>query len=96
MHIYEVLRRPVTTEKSSRQSDELNQYTFEVDKRANKQLVKEAVETAFDVKVVNVRMVTVPAKKRRYGRRTVVSEPLRKKAIVTLAEGNRIQFFEGV
>ena len=96
MHIYEVLRRPVTTEKSARQSEDLNQYTFEVDKRANKHLVKEAVETAFDVKVVGVRMATVPAKMRRVGRRSVISESEWKKAIVTLAEGDRIQFFEGV
>jgi large subunit ribosomal protein L23 len=96
MHIYEVLRRPVTTEKSARQSEDLNQYTFEVDKRANKHLVKEAVETAFDVKVVGVRVAMVPAKMRRVGRRAVVSESSWKKAIVTLVEGDRIQFFEGV
>jgi len=96
MHIYEVLRRPLSTEKSLKQSDLLNQYAFEVDRRANKHLVKEAVETAFDVKVVNVRMMTVQAKKRRYGRRMVVSRPQWKKAIVTLAQGDRIQFFEGV
>jgi large subunit ribosomal protein L23 len=96
MHIYEVLRRPVTTEKSVRNSETLNQYTFEVDRRSNKHLVKEAVETAFDVEVVNVRIITVPAKRRRYGRREVVSKSLWKKAVVTLAEGDRIQFFEGV
>lgn len=96
MHLYEVLRRPVITEKSARQSEELNQYTFEVDKRSNKHLVKEAVEMAFDVKVVDVRMISVPAKRKRYGRRTVVSEPEWKKAVVTLAQGDRLQFFEGV
>jgi large subunit ribosomal protein L23 len=96
MHIYEVLRRPITTEKSARQSDELNQYTFEVDGRANKHLVKEAVETAFNVKVLDVRVANVPARLRRMGRRTVVSKSEWKKAIVTLREGDRIQFFEGV
>lgn len=96
MQVYEVLRRPVTTEKSVEQSDALNQYCFEVDRRSNKHLVKEAVETVFDVKVVNVRMMTVPAKRRRYGRRLVVSKPSWKKAVVTLAEGDHIQFFEGV
>jgi len=96
MHIYEVLRRPIVTEKTTRQSDELNQYTFEVDRRSNKHLVKEAVETAFNVKVEGVRIVTMPARKKRYGRRVVTSESVRKKAVVTLAEGNRIQFFEGV
>jgi len=96
MHVYEILRRPITTEKSVAQSDELNQYTFEVDRRSNKHLVKEAVKTVFDVEVINVRMITVPAKKRRYGRGLVVSKPMWKKAIVTLAEGDHIQFFEGV
>jgi large subunit ribosomal protein L23 len=96
MHIYEVLRRPIVTEKSTRQSDELNQYTFEVDRRSNKHLVKEAVETAFNVKVEGVRIITVPARKKHHGRRIVVSESTSKKAVVTLAKGNRIQFFEGV
>ncbi len=96
MHVYEVLRRPLTTEKSLKQSESLNQYTFQVDRRANKHLVKEAVETAFDVKVIDVRMMTVQAKRKRYGRRMVVSKPQWKKAVVTLAKGDRIQFFEGV
>ena len=96
MHLYEVLRRPITTEKSARQSDEHNQYTFQVDTRANKHLVKQAVEMAFDVKVVDVRVARVAAKTRKMGRRTVTSEAEWKKAIVTLAEGDRIQFFEGV
>jgi len=96
MNVYEVLRRPITTEKSVAQSDTLNQYTFEVDRRSNKHLVKEAVEAVFSVAVVNVRMMTVPVKKRRYGKSMVVSKPAWKKAVVTLAEGDRIQFFEGV
>lgn len=96
MHIYEVLRRPITTEKSVRQSDTLNQYTFEVDWRANKHLVKEAVEAAFDVKVTDVRMMTVHAKRKRHGRRLVIGKSEWKKAVVTLAQGDRIQFFEGV
>lgn len=96
MNVYEVLRRPITTEKSVALSDVLNQYTFEVDRRSNKHLVKEAVEAVFSVAVVNVRMMTVPAKKRRYGKSMVVSKSAWKKAVVTLAEGDRIQFFEGV
>lgn len=96
MHLYEILRRPITTEKSVIQSEALNQYSFEVDRRSNKHLVKEAVEAVFSVEVVGVRMITVPAKKRRYGRSVVVSKPTWKKAVVTLAEGDRIQVFEGV
>jgi len=95
MHIYEVLRRPIVTEKSMRQADLINQYTFEVDRRANKQQIKEAVETAFDVQVISVNIIRVPGKKRRWGRH-VTKTPWWKKAVVTLAEGDSIQFFEGV
>ena len=51
MHVYDILKRPVVTEKSNAQGDDSNQYTFEVDQRANKMQVKDAVETAFNVKV---------------------------------------------
>lgn len=95
MNIYEVLRRPIFTEKADVLSAE-SKYVFEVDRRANKILVKQAVETAFDVKVVSVNIMKVPAKMTRYGRRRVVSQPAWKKAIVTLAPGDRIEFFEGV
>ena len=63
----------------------------------NAQQIKEAVETVFDVTVERVRTINMPAKRaRRYGRRTVVRKPGWKKAIVTLAPGDRIEFFEGV
>jgi large subunit ribosomal protein L23 len=74
----------------------INQYVFEVDIRANKLQVKEAVETAFGVRVVRVNILRVPAKIGRYGRRSVVKRSLWKKAIVTLAPEDRIQIFEGV
>ncbi len=95
MNIYEVLRRPVFTEKTDALQAEAK-YVFEVDRRANKIMVKQAVETAFSVKVVGVNIVNVPAKMTRYGRRRVVSKPAWKKAIVTLVPGDRIEFFEGV
>jgi large subunit ribosomal protein L23 len=95
MHIYDVLRRPVMTEKSNAQG-EINQYVFEVDQRVNKMQVKDAVETIFNVSVVSVRIVNMPAKKGRYGRTIVTKKPARKKAVVTLASGNSIQFFDGV
>ncbi len=95
MHVYDVLKRPVVTEKTTDQS-ELGQYTFQVDRRANKMQVKDAVETAFNVSVLAVRIVNIPAKRGRYGRTTVVKKPAWKKAVVTLAPGNTIQFFEGV
>jgi large subunit ribosomal protein L23 len=95
MHVYDVLKRPLVTEKTAGQAD-LNQYTFQVDKRANKMQVKDAVETAFNVSVITVRIVNIPAKMGRYGRNQIVKKPAWKKAVVTLAPGSTIQFFEGV
>ncbi len=97
MHPYEILKRPVVTEKSNFQSDMLGQYTFEVDRRVNKHQVKQAVETVFNVTVERVRIINVPAKRaRRYGRRQVTRKAGWKKALVTLKPGDRIEFFEGV
>jgi len=96
MHVYDVLRRPVVTEKSNAQASENNQYTFEVDRRANKMQVKDAVETAFKVTVLDVNIVNLPPKRGRYGRLLVTKRPAYKKAVVTLAPGNTIQLFEGV
>ena len=93
---YEVLRRPVVTEKSTALAGQ-HKYVFEVAPGANKPQVKDAVERAFDVKVrsVNTTMVRGARKKNRYGR-TTGEAPRWKKAIVTLVEGGTIEFFEGV
>jgi large subunit ribosomal protein L23 len=96
MHIYEVLKRPVVTEKSGRLSDANNQYVFAVDQRANKAQIKQAVEKAFNVTVLDVNVMCLRAKKGRVGRRTVIKESAWKKAVVTLKPGDRIAFFEGV
>ena len=97
MHLYEVLKRPVDTEKTRYQGELYEpQYSFEVDQRANKQLVKAAVEQIFDVNVVKVCIVNVKPKRGRYGRRVVVRKSGWKKAIVTLQEGQRLDIFEGV
>ena len=96
MNVYEILKRPVITEKSQDQVNFLGQYTFEVDRRANKQQVKEAVEEVFDVTVLSVNMMTMPAKRGRYGRRIVVKKPKWKKAVVTLATDDTIPIFEGL
>ncbi len=96
MHVYQILKRPVVTEKSTAQAAAANQYTFEVDLRANKMQIKDAVETAFNVSVTGVRIVHIPAKRGRYGRMIVTKKPAHKKAVVTLAQGSTIQFFEGV
>jgi large subunit ribosomal protein L23 len=95
MHIYEILKRPIVTEKSMAGS-EAGDYSFEVDLRANKYLVKDAVETAFNVKVNNVRINVMPAKTMRRGRRIGIRKAKWKKAIVTLKPGDHIQLFEGV
>ncbi len=94
MHLYEVLRRPLVTEKSTVLQAE-GKYAFEVAGGANKQLVKQAVEKAFNVKVTGVNMMMVPGKMRRIGRRMVMT-PAWKKAIVTLKPGDKIELFEGV
>jgi large subunit ribosomal protein L23 len=97
-NIYDVLRRPIFTEKSSYQSGDLHQYVFEVSREATKSLVSDAIETLFDVDVVRVNMINLPAKraKRWRNRRVSVRKPALKKAIVTLAPGDTIEVFEGV
>jgi large subunit ribosomal protein L23 len=94
MHLYEVLRRPLITEKNTELQAQ-NKYAFEIAEGANKPLVKQAVEQGFKVKVTGVNMVTMPAKTRRVGRRVIQTRPW-KKAIVTLQAGDKIEFFEGV
>jgi large subunit ribosomal protein L23 len=96
--IYDVLRRPILTEKSSHQYAKLNQYVFEVANEATKSMIKEAVETLFDVKVVKVNTMIMPAKRSRraQSRRVLVRRSMYKKAVVTLAEGDTIPAFEGV
>lgn len=95
MHLYEIIKRPLDTEKTRIQVDD-RKYVFEVDRRANKHQVKEAVEEIFGVEVSSINIVNVPAKRGRYGRRIVTRKPAWKKAIVTLAPGERIDLFEGV
>ena len=96
--IYDVLRRPLVTEKSNYQLSKLNQYTFVVSNDATKAMVKEAVETIFDVDVTRVNIIKTAAKRsvRARSRRLMVRKAGVKKAIVTLAEGNSIEVFEGV
>ncbi len=103
MHTYEVLKRPLQTEKMTYLRD-LRQYAFEVDKRANKQQIKEAVETIFKVNVVAVHVINQPAKRRRNPRSRQVGKkaqqkvrrPSWKKAIVTVQTNQQIELFEGV
>ena len=96
--IYDVLRRPLVTEKTNQQVYGLNQYSFEVSKDANRSMVRDAVQKLFNVEVERVNIIVTPGKTKRNmrNRRVSVKKPVSKKAIVTLAEGQKIPFFEGV
>lgn len=96
--IYDVLRKPIITEKSNYQNSVLHQYVFEVARTATKAMVKDAVETLFDVEVLKVNIINVPAKqtRRARSRRLAVRKSAYKKAIVTLAPEDTIDIFEGV
>jgi large subunit ribosomal protein L23 len=96
--IYDVLRRPLVTEKSSYQSGKLNQYSFVVADNATRKQVKDAIETLYDVTVEKVNIINTTAKRGRRlrSRRLLVRKPAYKKAIVTLAEGQTLEVFGGV
>jgi large subunit ribosomal protein L23 len=96
--LYDILRRPIITEKSNYQAGDLNQYVFEVDIDATKKMIKDAVETVFDVEVSRVNIINVPAKRSRRwrNRRIKVRRSSYKKAIITLEPGESIDVFEGV
>lgn len=94
MHLYEVIREPIITEKVTDLMGQ-NKYAFKVAKSANKNQIKAAVEKAFNVTVVSVNVITVPSKPRGFGRLRG-HRPSWKKAIVTLKPGDKIEVFEGV
>ncbi|MCX6012685.1 MAG: 50S ribosomal protein L23 [Chloroflexi bacterium] len=94
INIYEILRRPLITEKNTTLLEQ-NKYIFEVAPRANKPQVKEAIEKSFKVSVVSVNIMNVAGKMHRFGKGKGVS-PEWKKAVITLKQGDKIQLFEGV
>jgi large subunit ribosomal protein L23 len=95
MHLEDVIKRPlVLTEKGNLLREQGNQYLFEVSPKANKVQIKEAVETLFKVNVLGVNTLVVRGKMRRMGRGQAKTKNW-KKAVVTLAEGDSIDFFEG-
>lgn len=94
MELYQIIKRALITEKSTIARDAVNQYNFEVHPKANKIEVGQAVEKIFKVKVLNVRVMNVPGKKKRMGR-VMGQRSDWKKAIVTLAPGERIETMEG-
>jgi large subunit ribosomal protein L23 len=92
---YDIIIRPVVTEKTNIQKEAANQVTFEVDRKANRIEVRRAIERIFNVRVTNVRTIQVRGKFKRRGR-VLGKRRDWKKAIVTLRAGDRIEFFEGV
>jgi large subunit ribosomal protein L23 len=95
MNVHEIIFRPLVTEKSNIGREEQNLVTLAVDPRANKHEIRNAVETLFEVEVVDVRTMRMPRKTRRVGR-FLGRKSEWKKAIVQLVEGQTIEFFEGV
>ncbi|HOG13383.1 MAG: 50S ribosomal protein L23 [Smithellaceae bacterium] len=95
MELHQVIKKILLTEKSNLDREAANKYHFEVDRRANKVEIGQAVEKLFKVKVTQVRVIQVLGKKKRMGRVTGQKSSW-KKAIVTLAQGSRIEVAEGV
>ncbi len=94
MNMFDVLRAPQMSEKTLSLKEEANQFAFEVDPRANKIQIKESVEKSFKVSVLKVRTMNVRGKKKRLGRYQGRKSSW-KKALVTLKEGDTIEYFEG-
>ena len=95
LHLYDVIRRPVITEKSTAMADEENKYVFEVDLRANKIQIKEAVEEIFELEgqILKVNTMIMPAKRGRRGKNVYIRSQQWKKAVVTVEEGVSIELF---
>ncbi|MGE3073661.1 MAG: 50S ribosomal protein L23 [Dehalococcoidia bacterium] len=94
LHPYAVLLRPIITEKTTVLTG-ADKYVFEVDLRANKNQIREAVQIAFNVRVSEVNTMVMKGKPKRFGRK-VTNRPDWKKAIVTLVPGDKIELFEGI
>ncbi|MFW5888752.1 MAG: 50S ribosomal protein L23 [Bacillota bacterium] len=91
MENYEIIKRPIVTEKSTKLAED-NKYTFEVDKKANKIQIKEAIEAIFDVKVKKVNVINGKPKAKRVGQYQGF-KPAITKAIITLEEGYKIDIY---
>lgn len=93
--VYDVVKKPITTEKSELLRKNFNKYTFEVDTRANKLEIKDAVEKIFGVKVESVTTLNVKSKPKRHGMKIYMTSQV-KKAVVKLKDGDSIKYFQGV
>lgn len=92
--VYQIIRRPLITEKGTDLRDQTNQYLFEVARDANKIEIKRAIESLFRVTVLHVRTLSVKGKRKRLGRFVGRTSDW-KKAVATVKEGQTIEFFEG-
>jgi len=95
MEMHQIIKKILITEKSNIEREASNKYYFQVNPKANKVEIGQAVEKLFKVKVTDVRVLNVLGKKKRLGR-VMGQKSSWKKAIVTLAEGSRIEVAEGV
>ncbi|MGB0452317.1 MAG: 50S ribosomal protein L23 [Bacteriovoracaceae bacterium] len=95
MHVEEVIVKPLITEKTSLQSETDNRYGFVVQLKANKNQIKNAVESLYDVKVLNVKTSVLPGKLKRAGTR-IRKTGKTKRALIQIAEGQKIEFFKGI
>jgi large subunit ribosomal protein L23 len=95
INYYDMIVKPVVTEKTTEQKEKDNQVTFEVIPKANRIEIKRAIENIFSVKVEAVRTMNIQGKVKRRGR-VIGKRKNWKKAIVTLMPGQRIDFFDGV
>lgn len=92
--LYSIIKRPLFTEKGAFIKEKENKVLIEVDREANKSEIKRAVEEIFKVKVEKVATINTTGKLKRYGR-SIGRRPDRKKAIITLKEGEKLDFIEG-
>ena len=92
---YDIIKRPVITEKTTLQKETANQLSFEVDRRANRIEIKRAIEEIFNVRILDVHTKQIKGKVKRRGR-ILGKRKDWKKAVVTLAPGQSIEFFDGV
>jgi len=91
MTVYDIIKKPVITEKAVEAKENLNQVTFAVDPRATKLQIKEAVQSLFDVKVKDVRTMNNKGKAKRFGKSNGKRSDW-KKALVVLADGETLEF----
>ena len=95
MHTEQVLIKPLLTEKASIVTEDANRYVFKVQLKANKHQIKDAVESMFDVKVVNIRTAILPGKVKKSGRHATKSSSW-KKAYVKIQDGQKLELFKGI